>query len=93
MYEAFSHASQQTVALKVVASSEPQAWNEVDILKQVAACPHIVHQIAVYVFDGMFCEIGLLVFFFSHFFCCQAMFGSHSSWLSVRWRVFCRCAR
>lgn len=72
MYEAFSRASRQTVALKIVASSDDTAWNEVDILRHVASCPHIVHLHAAYVFDGTLSAARLLgtgekAFFFPFF--------------------------
>lgn len=55
MYEAYSQASKLTVALKIVASSDAAAWNELDILRHVASCAHVVHLHAAYIFDGMSC--------------------------------------
>jgi hypothetical protein len=65
VYEAFSRASEQTVALKIVASNDERAWTEVDILRMVAHSDLVVRLSAAYVHDGK--KTNFLLFFFFFF--------------------------
>jgi hypothetical protein len=70
VYEAFSRASEQTVALKIVASNDERAWTEVDVLRLLAHSDLVVRQYSAYVHDGEATkkEVHLLFFFFFFFF-------------------------
>jgi serine/threonine protein kinase len=53
VYAAYSRASQQSVALKLV-SADGAAWTEIGALRQLSAAANVVRLLATYVLEGVF---------------------------------------
>jgi hypothetical protein len=52
VYAAYSRASQQSVALKLV-SADGAAWTEIGALRQLSAAANVVRLLATYVLEGV----------------------------------------